>query len=204
MRVSDGRYAKDRRALDVAARLIDFEARTSTIRRLTGLADTRIRSLSKACGVDGQAGAGARVRHRGSSPRRLSNLLGKDPSRSEAAALLAICKLMGVAHASEPGSERGWSRVGRAEGLCDAYWTFRYLLPEASIGFEHMLLLLSEAAKGEDVSTTHCKGCRAFLVVDALSLYRRLCTYCSASPRTYRTADPPQYLCVAEEAPAYV
>src|SRR5262245_6007045 len=115
MRVSDERYAKDRRALEVAARLIDFEARTSTIRQLTGLADTRIRSLSKACGVDGRTGS--RVRHRGSSPSRIGNLLGKDKTKSEAAALLGLCQLMGVASAIDSVSERNGNRVSRAERL---------------------------------------------------------------------------------------
>ena len=45
MRISEQRYTKERRVLDVATRLIDFEARTGTIRELTGMVDGRIRSL---------------------------------------------------------------------------------------------------------------------------------------------------------------
>ena len=85
MRISDQRYAKDRRALDVAARLIDFEARTNTIRKLTGLADGRIRNLSKACGVNGRSGT--RLRHRGASPHCVAALLGKVRLKNEAYSL---------------------------------------------------------------------------------------------------------------------
>ena len=201
MRISDQRYAKDRRALDVATRLIDFEVRTTTIRQLTGLADGRIRSLSKVCGVNGRTGS--RLRHRGAPPRRITVLLGKARLKNEASALLGLCQLMGLRTEADTAIDR-WNRVARTERLCDAFWTFRYLVPEAAITFEQMLLLLSEASKGEELATTHCKKCKAFLVVDPLALYRSVCAHCDDGGLSCRlSAEPVQYRFVAEEAPAY-
>ena len=45
MRVSDDRYTRDRQRLDLGLRLIRHEARTFTIRQLTGLSDDRIRKI---------------------------------------------------------------------------------------------------------------------------------------------------------------
>ena len=202
MRISEQRYARERRALDVASRLIDFEARTGTIRELTGLADGRIRKLSKACALDGRSGA--KSRHRGAAPRRVNYVLDKARSKTEAAALLGVCQLMGITDPRDEGFDGGITRIARAEQLCDAFWTFRYLLPQASIGFEHMLLLLSEAVKGEDLVTAHCHDCRAFLVVDPLSLYGRLCPQCTEnSPMGRMAPESIPYSRVAEESPAY-
>jgi hypothetical protein len=76
----------------------------------------------------------------------------------------------------------GYGRVHleilRAERLCDAYWTFKYLVPFAKISFEHMLLLLSEVARAEEIRVTDCVKCKAFLVSDALALNNRICAHC--------------------------
>ena len=204
MRISEQRYTKDRRALDVATRLIDFEARTGTIRALTGLADDRIRKLSKSCGADGSPTS--TPRHRGSSPRRVSHILGKSQSKREAAALLGVCQLMGItSELRQPERDPAPNRVARTEQLCDAFWTFRYLLPQSSISFEHMLLLLAEVTKGEEMAATHCVDCNALLVVDILSLYSSLCPHCAQLPTMQRRSrSTAAYRCVAEEAPTYL
>jgi hypothetical protein len=203
MLISEQRYTRERRALDAAARLIGFEARTGTIRALTGLTDHRIRKLSKSCGVDGRSASAPR--HRGSSPHSISHILGKAQSKKEAAALLGLCQLMGITReARNPVRDSGSNRIARTEQLCDAFWTFRYLLPQASISFEHMLLLLSEVTRGEEMATTRCVDCRALLVVDLLSLYDSRCQYCvEVSPMARRPRTSIPYRCVAEETPTY-
>lgn len=202
MRVSDQRYAKDRLTYDVAVRLIDFEARTGTIRELTGLADFRIRNLTKACGFDGRSG---RIRrHRGAPPRCLGTILGKPSLKQEAAALLGLCQLMGVTNQEEHTPDLAWNRIARVERLCDAYWTFRYLLPEATISFEHMLLLLSEADRGVELATAECGSCDALMVVDRLAVQERLCCHCEAEgTASYRTRTDAPTLRVAEEPAGY-
>lgn len=202
MRISEHRYNRDRRIIDVAARLIDFEARTSTIHDLTGLSGDRIRKLSKECGVDGKSTS--KQRHRGASPSSVSILLAKPRLKNEADALFSLCRLMGVSPGSGPEhSERRLPDVSRAERLCDAFWTFRYLLPQTSISFEHMLLMLSEAAKDGELVGTHCTDCNALFVVDALSLYDAVCPHCSGVPLRVGKAGRIPLQCVAEEAPAY-
>lgn len=203
MRISEQRYNRDRRALDLAARLVEFEVRTGTIRQLTGLSEGRIRSLYRACGADGRPVG--RPRHRGAPPHSVSSLLAKSRAKDEVSALLALCQLMGVmAKVRQPDADRTMSRLTRAERVCDAFWTFRYLLPEATIGFEHMLLLLGAAEKGEEIGIAECGACRAFLVVDALAAYSRLCSGCDSGSVDLRSsAEQVRYRCVAEEAAAY-
>ena len=45
MRLTDDRYAGERRQFELALRMIGHEARTRTIRECTGLSDDRIRKL---------------------------------------------------------------------------------------------------------------------------------------------------------------
>ncbi|MFI4891421.1 MAG: hypothetical protein ACHQIL_12895 [Steroidobacterales bacterium] len=45
MRISDDRYTRDRLRIDLAWRMIGYEARTLTIRQWTGLSDDRIRKV---------------------------------------------------------------------------------------------------------------------------------------------------------------
>ncbi|NNF67602.1 MAG: hypothetical protein HKM98_08845, partial [Gammaproteobacteria bacterium] len=45
MRISDSRYARERRQFELAMRMIAYEARTCTIRTCTGLSDDRIRKI---------------------------------------------------------------------------------------------------------------------------------------------------------------
>jgi hypothetical protein len=200
MRISEHRYNKDRLAIDVAARLIDFEVRTSTIQELTGLSPDRIRSLSKECGVDGSSTA--KQRHRGRSPGTVKSILGIPRVRDEAGPLLALCQLMGVP-ANHYGANHRSTDVSRAQRLCDVFWTFRYLLPQARISFEHMLLLLSKTAAGGEMAGAHCVECNALIVVDALSLYDSRCSRCTEDAQPGNIPGRMQFRCVAEEAPVY-
>ena len=63
MRVSEERYDRERGTLELGVRLIQFKARTGTIRALTGLSPDRIRKLFRSCGLSGKVGS--RDRRRG-------------------------------------------------------------------------------------------------------------------------------------------
>ncbi len=201
MRISEERYTRDRRALDVALRLIDFEARTGTIRTLTGLGDGQIRSLTR---DSTRAGASGNCRrHRGKAPTDVKHILGKSRSRSEAATLLGLCQLMGVKpeDVREPGP--GANRVSRAERLCDVYWTFSTLIPSATLTFEHFLILLTEVGKSLEMSSTHCRSCNALQIADRLSLRANRCPHCAEHAPYQRAEEEPVFACVAEESAAY-
>ena len=201
MRISEERYTRDRRALDVALRLIDFEARTGTIRTLTGLADGQIRSLTRDSTRDGANGNCRR--HRGKAPTHAKHILGKARSRNEAATLLGLCQLMGVTPEDARVPQPGTNRVLRAEWLCDVYWTFSTLLPTATLSFEHFLLLLTEVEKSVEMTSTHCRSCNAVQIVDLLSLRATRCPHCAEHAPYRRFDDERQYANVAEESAAY-
>lgn len=201
MRISEERYTRERGALDVAMRLIDFEARTGTIRALTGLGDGQIRSLARDSTRIGASGNCRR--HRGKAPTDAKHILGKTRSRDEAAMLLGLCQLMGVGPEDAREPERGANRIARAERLCDVYWTFRSLLRSATLSFEHFLLMLTELNKGVEINSTHCRSCSAVQIADQLSLRANRCPHC-VEHAPYRSADDEIPLaCVAEESAAY-
>lgn len=181
MRISEQRYTADRRALDVATRLLAAEARTGTIRQYTGLTPDRIRALSREYS---RAGLGMPARRRGAAPHTLRCLLGRPQLRIEADGLLGLCLLMGVQpRRDDAASFRGNGGLSRAEQLCDAFWTFRYLFPGTSIGFEHMLLLLAESAGGGEAALIPCRRCKALTVIDRCEIYSYACLRCtSAAP----------------------
>ena len=200
MRVSEERYARDRRALDVAKRMIEFEARTKCIRRLTGLADGRIRSLAKSCTAGG--GTLAPLRHRGKSPQNVRPIVGRPRLKEEASALLGLCRMMGIGPL--PRSTRpAPANLTRAERLCDAYWTYRQLVPTTNLSFEQMLLLVEALAEDGDLRLRTCRGCQAIVVGDAGLWQPLACPQCEAEDASvWEESAMPRYR-VAEGRPEY-
>jgi hypothetical protein len=197
MRMSEKRYDRDRRALDVGAKLVEYEVRTTTISNLTGLSATRIRMLYRACGV----GAGSRtVRHRGCAPRSTEALLAKPWARSEAACLLALCDLMGVDGKAYAGSRRD---LANSDRLCEVYATYRTMMPNARFTFEQLLLLVVATAREVTLKTGTCPHCRALVVVDQLALRAPICFHCDTVVETFIPQAETRQLKVAEGRGTY-
>jgi len=112
MRVTDDRYWRDRRAFDLAWRLLGRSARTSTISRWTGLAERRIRALQRSYGTHSSNEPPRRPR--GRSPQRVDLVLRSPKQRHHAARLACIYRkhtvlprLVIPTDACRPGSTRG-------------------------------------------------------------------------------------------------
>src|SRR6185312_3456690 len=85
MRVSEDRYSRDLRRIQLAHRLIQHEVRTYWVRAFTHFTEGRIRNLLRSYGL---ATEGVR-RHRGSPPR-LYNRFMTPGNHSEASALAGL------------------------------------------------------------------------------------------------------------------
>lgn len=177
MRITDARYARDLRRLNLAMRLIRHEARTSTIRECTGLAGDRIRRLYYAyLRRPGRCSE----RHRGKSPHAALRVLGSPRLAAEAAVFVWASRQVGVAvpGADAPGQYLLLS-VERAEALCEAFELYRECLPESQLSFEQALCVMRGLWAREEIACGRCVDCGAFVLRDQLSLCQPRCIVCA-------------------------
>jgi hypothetical protein len=203
MRISDDRYSRDRLRLDLALRFIHHEARTHTIRAWTGLTDDRIRKLYRTY-LHEADGSGV-ARHRGRSPRQAAFFTRSLRMRREAAVFASVSSLFGLfaprAGAIEHKSESDTSlapTVARGALLCEAFETYRALVGDARITFEHAVFLLAALHAGDELRVANCRDCRGVLVTDRLALRSPMCNDCTGGLEAAAPAKPRR---VARPAP---
>lgn len=180
MRVSEERYSRDLRCLDLAARMTRLGARTGHVATWSGLSARRVQHLqTHAVGISGEDG---RLRKRGSSPRRLVPMFRTAARRSEAAALVIICGLYGVLPA-ERGDKaaRDLPNVHRGESLCAAFEAYRELVPKPSFTMDHLLLLITALVRRDDIDIERCAHCDVAILAHRWRRDRLLCGACSDS-----------------------
>ena len=183
MRISDDRYSRDRLRLDLALRFIHLEARTHTIRAWTGLTDDRIRKLYRTYLLEAD-GRGV-ARHRGKSPRQAAFFTRSVRMRRESAVFASVSSLFGlitrdtimIQKAAMPAPS-----VLRGALLCEAFETYRALVGESQISFEHAVFLLDALQAGEELRVAQCRVCSGVLVTDSLALRPPACNDCAALP----------------------
>jgi len=196
MRISDDRYSRDRLRLDLALRFIHHEARTHTIRAWTGLTDDRIRKLYRTYLYE--AGGVGVARHRGKSPRQAAFFTRSLRMRREAAVFASVSSLYGLITPQTVTIDRAIDRaaqpaltVARGALLCEAFETYRALVGEPQISFEHAVFLLGALHSGDELRVAHCRECCGVLVTDRLTLRTPVCNDCGGTRRTMRALDGP-------------
>lgn len=179
MRATDDRYRDERERLELALRLIGLEARTGTIRRLTGLSDDRIRRLY-ASYFKHRPGNGVR-RRRGRTPSQVGLFVKTPHHRFHAATLAATFvanRLLPTPDAvAEP---TGMLDVGRR--LCRAYQRYLAIHEDALLSFEWAWNLLCVLRSGDELALGHCRRCGSAYVHDALALDEQQCPACLLLP----------------------
>lgn len=179
MRVTDNRYAGERRKFDLAVRMIRLEARTGTIRHCTGFSEDRIRKIY----AHYFPGSGQdRVRRRrGKSPTQIMPFLSSARRQCEATVLscmfiyFSALKLAGLR--VEPGVPQ-LDGVGLGERLCDAYETHRVLYPDPQLSFEWAWNLYQLLALRRELRLAWCASCFGPYVQDAFALDYSRCPVC--------------------------
>jgi hypothetical protein len=193
MRISDDRYQRDRQRLDVAVQFIEHEARTQTIRQWTGLTDDRIRKLYRSYLTEHRGRL--LLRHRGKSPQQVGHFVRTARLRQESALLASICLMAEVIADAPPpaagAAGRSACNVQRALLLCRAYDTYRSLMPQASLSFEHAVFLVTALSRGDELRLIGCAGCGAVVVADRLSLRVPRCSGCGGNAALACPASTP-------------
>jgi hypothetical protein len=174
MRVSEDRYSRDLRRINLAQRLIRLEARTHTIRVWTGLSDERVRNLYRSyTGSDGP------LRHRGPSPRRVLKIMRSPGLHCEASAVGALAHVVGLIPAQPlANAQRALPTVSNGEKVCHVFELFRHVVPQARFTIDQFILLVTALAEGVDFEMGHCTECHAALLIDRYGATRRLCLWC--------------------------
>jgi hypothetical protein len=175
MRISEDRYSRDLRRIQLACRMMQHEVRTQWICAWTGLSGARVRNLYRSYeeSLDGAQ------RHRGPSPKRISSFLRSPQLRTEASAAGGLAQALGVIP-DQPmaNARRVLPTLESGERLCQAYELFRQIAPEARLTMDQLILLVIALAERQDLEIAHCRNCHGALLVDRLGASRRLCTAC--------------------------
>jgi hypothetical protein len=175
MRATDDRYRGEQAKFDLAMRMIEHEARTGTIRYLTGLNDDRIRKLYTTYFKFSEAPV---RRQRGRSPTRVAPLV-RTPQRALEsgvfANLLFANGLLSVEHPPGPALK---GNIDLGLRFCECFETFDAFVPRSSLSFEWGWNLLVSMRRGDELGIAHCDTCSIGYVFDLLSLPRATCPAC--------------------------
>jgi hypothetical protein len=188
MRVSEDRYSRDLRRIQLAHRLIRHEARTYWIRAFTHLTEGRIRNLLRSYGL---ASDGVH-RYRGSPPRLTTQFM--IPGKHSEASALAGLALNWHLVPEEPvrNAKRTLPSLEFGENLCEAFELFRVLVPGGTLNLDRLILLVMALAERQ-LNVGHCSDCRALILLDPLAAKRSRCVWCERQPRARQspTGGPP-------------
>ena len=188
MRISEDRYTRDLRRIQLAQRLIRHEVRTQSVCAWTGLSDERIRNLCRSYG-SGLAGA---QRHRGPSPKRLASFLRSPRLKSEASAIGALAYVLSVIPRERiPDARRNLPAIETGERLCHAFELYRRIVPQSHVSLDQVILLVIALADGTDLTVGHCGQCHGALLLDPLSNTRPLCPTCKKQESRQGPVDAP-------------
>ena len=180
MRLTDDRYAGERRQFELALRMIHHEARTRTIRECTGLSDDRIRKLFATYFRD--VGAASVRRRRGKSPRQVGRFVKNPVNQLQATTLVALfCGNRLLRVAAHKTVVACWPRpdVEFGHRLCRAYETYLMLHDgDARLSFEWAWNLLHSISYNDELFLAACARCGTLYVQDAYALDTRTCPAC--------------------------
>lgn len=176
MRISDDRYSRERLCLQVALRFLQHEARTQTIRAWTGLSDDRIRKLYRSY----MSRAVRYVpRHRGKSPHQIAYFARSLRMQQETAWLASLLSLLGVVP-PEPATDGSHPPPSAARGelLCQAFETYRAMIPTSQISFEHAVFLATTLTRGDLLRLAGCADCGGLVVTERFPIREKRCQHC--------------------------
>jgi hypothetical protein len=181
VRVSEDRYTKDLRRLNLAQRLIQLEVRTQWICAWTGFSEVRVRNLFHAYHRE----QGFVRRHRGPAPTRVSGFLRSPALRAEASAIGGIARVLDVVPPSPaPGARLDCLGLERAERLCRVFELYRQVAPQSRFTMDQLIRLVMALTEGEGFEIGHCRNCHGALLFDRLGDHRRVCPVCREDSRT--------------------
>ncbi len=187
MRLTDDRYAGERRQFELALRMIRHEARTRTIRDCTGLSDDRIRKLYSRYFRD--SGETEVRRRRGKSPRQITRFVKNPTHQLQATTLVALyCAGLLLRVGQDNNVHACWPRPGVEFGhrVCRAFETYLMVHAEPLFNFEWAWNLLQSICYNDELYLAVCGACRSRYVQDAYALDLRTCPSCDIEAQQNR------------------
>ncbi|HSG63824.1 MAG TPA: hypothetical protein VLD39_02445, partial [Gammaproteobacteria bacterium] len=186
MRTTDDRYRGERARFELAMRMIRHEARTGTIRYLTGLSDDRIRKLyTSYFKFDA---AMPIKRRRGKTPTQILPLI-RTPARAlESGVFVNLLHANRLLSSPEPPGPplRGNIEIGNR--FCQCYETHHRIIPEPTLTFEWAWNLMLTVRRGDEIGIERCETCATTYLYDLLTLPRAACPACPTLRAERRTA----------------
>lgn len=176
MRTTDDRYRGERARFGLAMRMIRHEARTGTIRYLTGLSDDRIRKLyTSYFKFDDETKV---RRRRGKTPTQITPLI-RTPARTLESGvfvnLLLANSLLSIEDPPGP-ALRGSIELGNR--FCECYETHVRVVPRPTLSFEWAWNLMLTIRRGDEIAIDRCERCATAYLYDQLALPRSPCPAC--------------------------
>ena len=164
MRVCKRRYHTELLRLNLAARMVEHEARTETIRRWSGVSEQRVRDLYRSFRANSEMHT---VRHRGPAPRKPGIFLKTPQLRTEAVALAALCYALGLlAPRTTSVTRRELEAIHQGELLCRIYEIYRRLVGASELTLDHTALLVTALSQGTELRMGHCTYCGDAILFD--------------------------------------
>jgi hypothetical protein len=199
VRATDNRYASEREKFDLVIRLIRHEARTGTIRLLTGFSEDRIRKIFSTYFSPGPE---AIRRRRGKTPSQVTPFVNSARRQGEASLLAGLFLRSGAALLDPQGRlarDVSLDNPRFGERLCLAYETYRALHPAPQFSFEWAWNLYRSLVMRRELRLAHCTQCEVAYVEDAYALSLARCPCCEikdqpvafAGPAGWRAGAPP-------------
>jgi hypothetical protein len=168
------RIGRELRRHQLAVRMISHRARRRTICNFTGLTRQKIKTLRHEWNVRSKG------RRRGPSPTSVSAFFANAQMRTEASVIALFCKLHELIPATKiPEAARLYPNLERGERLCEVFEAYGTYLPESTVSFELITLLAIGLAAPAGLELVGCATCQGVIVVDALSIRRRVCSHCA-------------------------
>jgi hypothetical protein len=176
MRTTDDRYRGERERFELAMRMIGHEARTGTIRYLTGLSDDRIRKLYTSY-FKFDARANIR-RRRGKTPTQITPLI-RTPARTlESGVFVNLLLANLLISIEEPPGPALRGSIDLGNRFCECYETHIRVVPKATLSFEWAWNLMSAIRRGDEIGIDRCDRCATAYLFDQLALPRSPCPAC--------------------------
>lgn len=170
MRISEDRYSRDLRKLNLARRLIRHEVRTQWIRAWTGFSERRVLALFRAY----EKAEGSVHRPRGPSPLKPRAFLRSATVRKEASAIGALAYVMDVV----PHKRRDRGGLETGEGWCRVFEFYRLMVPQSQFSMDQFIRLVMLLAAADELEVGHCSACHGALLLDRLGADSRVCPTC--------------------------
>ena len=128
----------------------------------------------------------------GPPPVALRKMMKNVLLRSELTAVAGLCHILKLIPDARSSNIRAtFPSVVNGERVCGVLEVYQKLVPHGQLSLEQLMVLVLELVDGTDWALERCANCRRGVLIDPLSLERRVCHECRDSMRGTAPARAP-------------